>query len=159
LAAQRWGEPRLTQDVDVALLTGFGREESYVDTLLAHYQGRRPDTKSFALQYRVLLLRSPSGIGIDIALAALPFEEVCIQRATYFEFLPDVNLLTCSAEDLIVMKAFADRDIDWHDIKGVIIRQAGRLDWAYIHKQLIPLCELKENHLIVPHLDQLKSEI
>ena len=32
---QRWGEPRLTQDVDITLLTGFGGEESYVDALLA----------------------------------------------------------------------------------------------------------------------------
>ena len=64
---QRWGEPRLTQDVDVTLLTGFGAEESYIDALLARYQGRRPDAKAFALQYRVLLLRSPKNIGIDIA--------------------------------------------------------------------------------------------
>lgn len=155
---QRWGEPRLTQDVDVTLLTGFGAEESYIDALLARYQGRRPDAKAFALQYRVLLLRSPNNIGIDIALAALPFEETCVKRATYFDFLPRVSLLTCSAEDLIVMKAFADRDIDWHDIKGIVIRQPGQLDWNYIHTQLIPLCELKENPAIVARLNKLKSE-
>ena len=28
LAVQRWGEPRLTRDVDVTLLTGFGSEAS-----------------------------------------------------------------------------------------------------------------------------------
>ena len=27
VALQRWGEPRLTQDVDLTLLTGFGDEE------------------------------------------------------------------------------------------------------------------------------------
>lgn len=156
---QRWGEPRLTQDIDVTLLTGFGAEESYIDALLVRYQGRSTNAKSFALKYRVLLLRSPANIGIDIALAALPFEEDCIRRATYFNFLPNINLLTCSAEDLIVMKAFADREIDWHDIKGVFIRQEGQLDWDYIHKQLIPLCKLKENPTIVPRLNKLKSEI
>ena len=156
---QRWGEPRLTQDVDIILLTGFGDEESYIDALLVRYQGRRPNAKAFALQYRVLLLRSSNNIGIDIALAALPFEEICIKRATYFNFLPKINLLTCSAEDLIVMKAFADREIDWHDIKGIVIRQQGQLEWDYIHKQLIPLCELKENPAIVARLDKLKSEV
>lgn len=154
---QRWGEPRLTQDVDITLLTGFGAEETFIDALLACYAGRRPDAKTFALQYRVLLLRSPNGIGIDIALAALPFEESCIKRATYFEFLPHVCLLTCSAEDLIVMKAFADRDIDWHDLKGIIIRQQGLLDWDYIRSQLVPLCELKDNPAIVTRLDRLKA--
>ena len=159
LAVLRWGEPRLTQDVDVTLLTGFGDEERYIDVLLAHYQGRRPDAKAFALKYRVLLLRTSRSIGIDIALAALPFEETCIQRATFFEFLPEVSLLTCSAEDLIVMKAFADRDIDWHDIKGIIIRQQDQLDWDYIHEQLSPLCDLKENPAILIRLDRLRRTI
>jgi len=27
VAVQRWGEPRLTRDVDVTLLTGLGNEE------------------------------------------------------------------------------------------------------------------------------------
>ena len=26
LALQRWGEPRLTQDVDLTVISGFGRE-------------------------------------------------------------------------------------------------------------------------------------
>lgn len=32
LANLRWGESRLTRDVDVALLAGFGREESRLST-------------------------------------------------------------------------------------------------------------------------------
>ena len=34
VAVQRWGEPRLTQDVDLTLLTGFGTEEAFVSALL-----------------------------------------------------------------------------------------------------------------------------
>jgi hypothetical protein len=34
LAVVRWGEPRLTQDVDLTILTGFGGEERYIDALL-----------------------------------------------------------------------------------------------------------------------------
>ena len=45
LAVQRWGEPRQTRDVDVALLTGMGNEADFVDPLLAHYTGRRPDAR------------------------------------------------------------------------------------------------------------------
>ena len=33
LAFQRWGEPRLTEDADLTLLTGFGGEEPFVDAL------------------------------------------------------------------------------------------------------------------------------
>jgi hypothetical protein len=31
IAVQRWGEPRLTRDVDVTLLTGIGGEVPFVD--------------------------------------------------------------------------------------------------------------------------------
>jgi hypothetical protein len=34
IAVQRWGEPRLTQDVDLTLISGFGSEEPFVDALL-----------------------------------------------------------------------------------------------------------------------------
>ena len=34
LAIQRWSEPRLTKDMDLTLLTGFGNEGSFVDVLL-----------------------------------------------------------------------------------------------------------------------------
>ena len=34
VAVQRWGEPRVTQDVDMTILTGFGNEQSYIDFLL-----------------------------------------------------------------------------------------------------------------------------
>ena len=34
VALQRWGEPRQTIDVDLTLLTGFGGEEAYADSLL-----------------------------------------------------------------------------------------------------------------------------
>jgi hypothetical protein len=34
------------------------------------------------------------------------------------------------------VKAFASRDQDWLDIKGILIRQGDRLDWPYILEQL-----------------------
>ncbi len=75
LAVQRWGEPRLTHDVDLTILTGFGGEASYVDALLNHFQGRLPDARDFALLNRVVLLQSASGVPIDVALGAMSFEE------------------------------------------------------------------------------------
>lgn len=49
-------------------------------------------------------------------------------RASGFTVGKAVSLLTCSAEDLVVLKAFAGRDKDWLDIDGVLTRQAGRFD-------------------------------
>src|SRR5258708_30575586 len=108
-------------------MTGFGGEEPVIQDLLHHFEGRIPDAAEFARERRVLLLRSPKGVGLDVALAALPFEELMVQRSSLFEYTPNIALRTCSAEDLIVLKAFAGRGQDWADVEKVIVRQSGRL--------------------------------
>lgn len=155
LALQHWGELRVTQDVDLTLLTGFREEERYVDALLSRFAPRIDDAQQFALRNRVLLLQSAEGIGIDVALGGLPFEEQLVARATEHGFLPGVSLRICTAEDLIVLKAFADRPRDWSDIEGIVIRQK-KLDWQHIERQLRPLAEAKESPHIVERLWRLK---
>jgi hypothetical protein len=157
IALQRWGQPRLTNDIDITILTGFGKESFYIDELLNFYKGRISDAREFALNNRVLLLVSKEGIPIDVALGGIVFEENVVSRASRYEFLPNLSLLTCSAEDLIVLKSFADRPRDWADVETVIIRQQGQLDWEYIFEQLEPLCQVKESPEIIEHLKQLKD--
>lgn len=159
LALQRWGENRLTRDIDITLLSGFGNEISYIDLLLARYAPRRADAKQFALEYRVLLLQSENNIGIDISLGALPFEEDLIERATDFEFLPGIIVCTCSAEDLVVLKAFASRPQDWVDVRGILVRQGKALDRRAVVERLEPLVALKEEPEILEHLHRLYLEI
>jgi hypothetical protein len=154
LALQRWGEPRETVDVDLTLVTGFGGEEPFVDLLLRRFQPRIEKAREFALTKRVLLVRARSGVGLDIALGGLPFEEQAVTRSSLFAFPGEVSLRTCSAEDLVVFKAFAARPKDWLDVEGIIIRQTGKLDWRYIRSQLTPLAQLKGAPEI---LDQLES--
>ena len=155
IALQRWGQPRLTNDVDLTLLTGFGNEAAYVDALLKRYSARIPHGREFALNNRVLLLQTKEGIPIDVALGGIAFEEQAVSRATRYEFLPGLSLLTCSAEDLIVLKAFADRPRDWGDVETIISRQQAHLDWKYVFLQLEPLCQLKGNLEVVDHVHQL----
>jgi len=158
IAVLHWGEPRFTMDLDLTLLTGFGGEEAFVDEWLAHYEPRLKDARDFALKNRVLLLRSASGIGIDIALGALPFEETAVQRARKIEMEPGAEVMLCTPEDLVVMKAFADRDLDWNDIRGIIVRQGKEsLDWSYMYEHLTPLCEAKEAPEILKKLKGLQG--
>jgi len=158
LALQRWGEPRETIDVDLTLLTGFGGEEPYIEKVLRQFEPRIDVAAEFALTRRVLLVRAPSGVGIDIALGGLPFEESVVERSSNFAFPLEIMLRTCSAEDLIVLKAFAARTKDWLDVEGIIIRQTGKLDWGYIRRQLSPLVELKETPEILEQLETRRIE-
>jgi len=159
LAVARWGEPRATQDVDVSLLTGFGDERDYVEPILGEFSARVPDAHRFALENRVLLISASNGTPIDVALAGIPFEHAMMDRASFFAFAPDVSLITCSAEDLIVLKAFAGRDVDWIAIAGILASQRDRLDWNYVDEQLQPLCELKEDRQTPRHLEQLRRRL
>jgi predicted nucleotidyltransferase len=158
IAVLHWGEPRFTMDLDLTLLTGFGGEESFVDEWLSHYEPRIEEARDFALRNRVLLLRSGEGIGIDIALGALPFEENAVESAVMIEMEPGAKVKLCTPEDLIVMKAFADRELDWNDIRGIIVRQGkDNLDWNHIFEYLAPLCEAKEAPGIMTRLRKLRD--
>jgi hypothetical protein len=159
IAALHWGEPRVTRDVDITLLTGFGGEELFVTELLSAFKPRVSEALQFALANRVLLVHASGGIGVDIALGALPFEESAVQRATKIQVAPKTELRICSAEDLIVFKAFASRDLDWRDVQGVIARQSSQsLDWNYILRQIAPLAEAKEQPEIVDRLQRLRRD-
>lgn len=158
IAVQRWGEPRETVDADISLFTGFGEVDRYTEVLLAHFEARISDAAAFAKERRVLLIRSTGGVGIDVSLAALPYEALVIQRSSYFDYPPNIPLLTCSAEDLIVLKAFAGRGQDWVDVERVIVRQRGKLDWEYIIEQLRPLAELKDAPEIIDQLERRRVE-
>jgi hypothetical protein len=145
VANARWGVPRYTEDADVSLLTGFGGEEVFIDALLGKFSSRRPDAASFAIRSRVLLLQHENGIGLDIGLAAFPYEESTVERSTYSEASDDFRgLRICSAEDFIVYKAFAGRDHDWGDIEGVLQRQH-KLDITIVRRELPWLLEAKED--------------
>lgn len=143
VAVQRWGEPRLTQDVDLTLLTGFGDEEKFVDVLLSEFVPRRADAREFGLRNRVMLLQTGGGVPVDVALGAFPFEERSIQRASAWSWAADQSLITCSAEDLVVHKVFAGRELDWGDVERVLVRQHGKLNLPLIRTELGPLLELK----------------
>lgn len=154
LAVQRWGEPRLTRDVDLTLLAGFGGEATYVDRLLEHFEGRVGDARDFALKTRVVLARAGNGVPLDIALGAMPFEERAVTRATPYQFADGATLVTCSAEDLVVMKAFGGRTRDWADIEGIVLRLGERLDRELIRREVRTLLELKD---AVDDLDRLEA--
>ena len=155
LAVQRWGDPRLTKDADMTLLTGFRSEEKFIDALLSEFEPRRPDLRAFALRQRVVLVRHSSGIPFDIALGGLPFEENSVRRATGWKVATDAMLITCSADDLIVHKAFAGRDLDWGDVERIVMRQGRALKIEQIWSELRPLVALKEEPEILVKLQKI----
>lgn len=159
IAVQRWGEPRFTADADLTLLTGFGGEEVFVDALLDRFRPRRADARDFALRYRVVLLEATNGIPLDVALGAAPFEEDSVRRASAFPVGDGRMLLTCSAEDLLAHKVVANREKDWLDIEGVLVRQRGRLDVDLFRREAGPLLELRGDPEILARFERLRVRL
>jgi len=155
LAVLRWGEIRMTQDVDLCLQVGFGNEDRYITGLAQHFSTRISDAAGFARKHRVLLLRSSGNIAIDVAFSGLEFETRMISRASLFSFTEDIQLCTCSAEDLLVLKAFADRPQDWLDVEGILARQGAAIDRSYCLRELSHLCQARDHSDILDRFHRL----
>jgi hypothetical protein len=158
LAVHRWAEPRATADVDLTVLAPYGEEAKVLDALLGRFEARHEGARAFALQRRVLLLRSTNGAALDVALAAFPFELQVLERASDWEMLPGITVRTCSAEDLIIYKLVAARPQDLADVDGVVRRQGTRLDVDRIREWGRAFAELKEDpNLLGPFEDALRK--
>lgn len=155
VALQAWGEPRQTVGADLTLLTGFGTEEEFLQALQAEYPPRYPNGLEFALRNRVYLGGTRSGIAVDVALGALPFEERTIERRQWLRLPDGAGLSVCSAEDLVVHKVFAGREIDWFDVGGVLSRQWHRLNLPQIREELRPFLALKETPEALTRFEEL----
>lgn len=159
VALQRWADPRFTVDADLTLLTGFGTEEKYVQALLGAFAPRTPDELTKGIFRRVVLLYSSAGVHLDVALGALEFEKRSVDRATPWEVRSaHPALITCSAEDLIVHKSFAARDLDWIDVARIVSRQGRKLNIDQIWSELRPLVALKEQPEILEKLQKIFDE-
>ena len=158
VALQRWGEPRYTQDVDLTLLCPFGEELAVGRRLEALVPPRINEAVAFAVESRVYLGETANGTPVDIALGAIEFEHRCVHRASDYEIIDGVVLRTCGADDLIVMKAFANRDRDWVDVGGIIVRQGSTLDWDLIESELAPLLAVRGGRDVSDRLSGLRSK-
>jgi hypothetical protein len=155
IAVLHWGEARLTRDADLTIFTGVGREQYFVEEILAQFKSRIEDALTFALEHRVLLLYATNSIPVDLSLGALPFEESAVRNATMQEITPGVKLRLCSAAALVVYKVFAGRPQDWLDVEGIVVRRKREIDWAHVRQELGLLLQLKEDSESLPRLEAL----
>jgi len=94
-AVQYWGEPRLTQDIDLtvpALLDGLG---AIVHQILEQFSPRLKDAYEFALDNRVILAETSNGYPLDVYLGLPGYEENVIERAAKMELEAGKRISIC----------------------------------------------------------------
>ncbi len=121
LAVAILGRPRATRDIDTLAIIP---EEQWADALAASEQhgivARIADPLAFARKTRVLLLRhQETGIDIDVILGRLPYEEEAVARGQVHS-VEGVRIRLPVIEDLLIMKAVAQRPQDLRDIEGLL---------------------------------------
>jgi hypothetical protein len=121
IAASFLGRPRLTRDVDVLVLLQENQWQRFLNAGARYgFFPRIDDALAFARRSRVFLIHhKPSGIDIDISVAALPFEEESIAQVQWTN-VGKLSLPLPTPENLIIMKAVAHRPQDIADIQALL---------------------------------------
>ncbi|MGB0386210.1 MAG: nucleotidyltransferase [Ardenticatenaceae bacterium] len=132
LAVSIWGEPRLTRDADLRVFLQRDQADYLVGLLEPDYVCLASEPENTLRQMGFLFVKDSAGVRIDLMLSDTIFDEEAIYRARSVEVSSGLELVVCSPEDLIVYKMISTRPRDWEDVKGVVRRQKGSLDDAYI---------------------------
>jgi predicted nucleotidyltransferase len=108
----------------------------------------------FARRNRILLLHNTaSKANIDISLGILPFEEEVVERSILHQ-LGTLSIRLPTPEDLIIMKAIAQRPKDLEDIK-TIVEKYPILDVERIKQWVIAFAEALEQPELWRQIERL----
>ena len=152
-----WGEPRATLDIDVTIEVDESRKDSVIDALCGCYDALVDSPQEFVGTTRVLPLRASSGVRIDLIFSLLPFEQEAIQRAVEIE-IGGASVSVCTAEDLILLKIFSDRERDINDAHAVCLRQFKQLDLDYLEPRIDELSKLLNRPELMQQWREWKKE-
>jgi hypothetical protein len=158
VAVQRWGEPRFTKDIDLAVIAPVEEFMKTIQTLLESFSPRLDDTLEVAQRGRVLTVKTTNGYPVDISFGIPGYEEHVMERTVEHSLSSGQIIRLCSAEDLIIHKAVARRVQDVRDLESVIIRQGKRLDLNYIRYWLAFFAEVLETNEVIDCFERSWSQ-
>ena len=153
-----WGRPRATLDADLKVMIGDLTISQFVALVGQQFKFRVPDPVDFAKQTYVLPIYAGSQIGVDLGLGFFHYEEQAIERAIITEY-QGVTFPVCTAEDLIIHKAISEREKDWSDIEGVLVRQGKKLDQKYIEYWLGQFAQVLERPEMIRRYKALRTRV
>ena len=134
-----YGEPRMTVDLDINIILSRKMiNEFLVKAKKYGILPLLPNTKKLARETGVIPLRFKKGKEdwrVDVILAENLLEYRAIERAKLMK-VAGVKLSVISPEDLIIHKIASTRPRDHEDLRGILLRQKGKLDINYIRDML-----------------------
>ncbi len=131
-----YGEPRLTNDIDITIDGGLEKYNLLIDISNNLKLKILPENPfEFVKKTMVLpMLDEKTGLRIDIIFSYSLYEKEAFKRVNKIK-IDDVGVNYVSVEDLIIHKIISGRERDFEDVKNIILKNKN-IDEEYILKWL-----------------------
>lgn len=134
-AVLRYGEARLTRDIDLTLGVDVDRLPDVLAVTAACGFEVLVDPEPFVRETMVLPCRDPgSGIRLDLVFSFSPYEREAIARAGPVT-IGATQVRFATVEDLVIHKIIAGRPRDLEDVRGILLKNPG-LDMVFVEEHL-----------------------
>jgi predicted nucleotidyltransferase len=154
IANQIWGQARFTYDIDIKVLVPDTDYDSVRETLVSAFpESGRPEMPLNPLIVSVKI----HNVIVDFLLSTPGYEEQIVHRAVK-SIIAGLSVWVCSAEDLIIQKALANREKDWQDIEGIVIEQGEQLEQEYIEEWLTQFADILEQPELLNRYQHIRQK-
>ena len=148
MAVSIYGEPRLTVDIDVNILFDKRKADEFLKKSKKY--GFYPffsKTKEMAAKTGVIPTEfKKTKIRCDFITAENILEYEAIKRSK-LKKIGSIKVRLVTPEDLIIHKIASSRPRDREDLKGILIRQKGKLDLKYVKTWLRKIDKANKSRL------------
>jgi predicted nucleotidyltransferase len=159
LAAAAWSRERFTRDIDaVSTASNDDLDRLFAVAQTLGLEPRRADYARFARHNRMILLNdTATGLNIDISMAGFPFEYDVVERAATIE-VAGIRVPVGQADDILIMKALAGRDIDLADITEILSSNPG-MDLSRVREYLPQFAEATDDPDMVERFERIVQRV
>jgi len=156
-ASNLYGEVRLTKDIDFLLGVGLeGVEDALSIIPKANLKPISPTPLQSALRDHYLrCIYGDNQMIVDILFGSSEYERAIFERAKTIT-IDRTKVLVATMEDVIIMKAQANRARDWDDIRGILLRNP-ECDNKYIVRWLMTIDGEQETDYLMKFRELVKS--
>ncbi len=162
IASSIRGKPRMTMDADVVVLVSLQKVDILIRSMkeCGFSVTKTSEQKIVARMKRGLpvKLRYAKRYSVDLRLASYSIDKQAIRNAKLFDLF-DVKLPIAGIEDLIVYKVVRFDEVDWADIKAMLIRHKSKIKTDDIIKTTTILIQETGNKSIERNLNTVLSWI
>lgn len=135
IAVLIYGEPRLTEDVDINILLEKDKISDFIQILKNNNISpalNDPVKTAYDSGYLpVIYNQEETTKKYDLIIANNPIEIAAINRSKLIK-IDKIEFMVITPEDLIIHKITSQREKDTNDLEGIFLRQKDNIDINYI---------------------------